>query len=162
MRKILTQLTFGLFLSAMPLSAAELVYGIGSDDVDGPKSGTPTALFEYHTDPWREFSWGSVAGMAAVQTDSDRDVWLGVGISSIVNLSPSWFIEGSFAAGYYDGGNNGNDLGGKLEFRTLVGTGYRFNDRHRLSVAVDHISNGGLSNRNPGRNSVFLRYGLSF
>jgi hypothetical protein len=161
MTRFLVPLLAALALAA-PAKAAEFVFGLGADDIDGPRDGAAAVQLEYHLDPFATFSWGSVSGMVAAEVDSDSDIWVGAGISSRWTVSPHWFLEGSFAAGYYEPGSRGNDLGGNLHFRTLVGAGYRFDNGHRISIAADHLSNGGIETRNPGRNSVFLRYGLAF
>lgn len=78
------------------------------------------------------------------------------------NISEKWFVEGSLAAGYYDAGSRGMDLGGNVQFRTLAGIGYRVSYRSRISISIDHLSNAGIEDSNPGREAVTVRYGMSF
>ena len=59
-------------------------------------------------------------------------------------------------------GSGGDDLGGHVQFRTLIGVGYRLSTNRRISLAADHLSNAGLKDRNPGRNALLLRYAISF
>ncbi len=59
------------------------------------------------------------------------------------------------AVGYYHRGN-GKDLGEALEFKTGARFDYRFEDASRIGVAFDHISNAGLSSKNPGEENILL------
>ncbi len=151
-----------LLASSTFLAASEYVFGIGQDDLDGQASEAFAIQLEVHSNPLREYRWGSVSGMVAAQVDEDGDAYLGIGLSTFWNTSDKWFIEGSLAAGYYDEGSGGTDLGGNLQFRTLVGFGYRVSDQARISLAVDHLSNAGIEDVNPGREAIWIRYGRSF
>lgn len=53
------------------------------------------------------------------------------------------------------------DLGSKFLFRAALSVGVKLGD-HRISVAVDHISNGNLADYNPGRDAIGLVYGYVF
>lgn len=151
-----------LFISATPVFAADVVLGIGYGEASSTASDTAAFQVELHSDPFREFRWGSVSTAVIAQANNDGDVFVGVGLSTLTNSTKDWFIEGSFAAGYYDAGSSGTDLGGNLQFRSLIGVGYRVSDSASVSLAVDHISNGGIEDLNPGRNSISLRYRMSF
>ncbi|ABG31933.1 acyloxyacyl hydrolase [Roseobacter denitrificans] len=148
--------------STAPACASEIVLGLGTSDVGDSSSGSPAFQFEYHSNPVRSYQWGSVAGLALLQLEDDSTIYAGLGLSGIWNLSPNWFAEGSLAAGYYDAGSGGTDLGGNLQFRTLIGLGYRLSSGARISFAVDHLSNAGIESHNPGRETVSVRYGFSF
>lgn len=151
-----------LLVLSRPLDASELIVGIGVDDVDGREAETIAIEFEYHTNPLRQYGWGIVSGMFVIKADGDRDSYIGVGPSLLWNTSDQWFVEGSLTVGYYNEGNGGTNLGGNLQFRTLIGLGYRLSDRTRLSVAIDHLSNAGIEDFNPGREAVSVRYGVQF
>jgi hypothetical protein len=151
-----------LFILASPAAASDFVFGIGQDDVDGQGTEAVAFQLEYHTNPLREYSWGKVSGMVATQVDDDSGTYVGVGLSLLWITSDKWFVEGNFAVGYYDEGDGGTDLGSNLQFRTLVGFGYRMSDRTRLSIAIDHLSNAGVEKFNPGREAVSIRYGIEF
>ncbi|MGA9409787.1 MAG: acyloxyacyl hydrolase [Roseobacter sp.] len=151
-----------LLVLSRPLEASELIVGIGVDDVDGREAETIAIEFEYHTNPLRQYGWGIVSGMFVIKADGDRDSYIGVGPSLLWNTSDKWFVEGSLTVGYYNEGNGGTNLGGNLQFRTLIGLGYRLSDRTRLSVAIDHLSNAGIEDFNPGREAVSVRYGVQF
>ena len=59
---------------------------------------------------------------------------------------------------YHRGGSE--DLGNILEFRLSLAVAYQFNDRSRLGLQFSHISNAGISNRNPGENELLLTYAI--
>jgi len=148
---------------APQVQAGDYVVGLGVDNIDGNDFDEAVSLqLEYHADPFADLSWGSFSFMGALEFDEDSDVFVGVGVSALWNLSSTWFVEGSFAPGYYDEGSDGKDLGGNLQFRTLVGVGYRVSDAARVSLGFTHLSNAGIEDLNPGRDAVFLRYARSF
>ena len=160
MKKLL--LTTIFVAAASQISAQEFVFGIGVDDVDGPSDETAGVQVEYRTAPFKEFSAVDLSWMLVGNLDADGDVFFGGGIHSKWSFQSKWFVEASFAAGYYDAGSGGTDLGGNVQFRSLLGLGYQLSDNRSLSLAIDHLSNGGLEDRNPGREAVNLRYGISF
>ena len=63
----------------------------------------------------------------------------------------------NFAVGLFEEGN-GRALGQPLEFRSGLELAYRFDNRSRLGLAFHHLSNAGLSERNPGVETLVLRY----
>ena len=62
--------------------------------------------------------------------------------------------------GYHRGG--GLNLGATLEFKTGAEIAYRLDDHSRLGVAIDHISNAGITKQNPGSNSAVVYYSYPF
>lgn len=60
--------------------------------------------------------------------------------------------------GAFDEGPEGNDLGHTFEIRTLLGTGYRFDNGSSISASGFHISNAGLGDTNPGADGILIRY----
>jgi hypothetical protein len=71
----------------------------------------------------------------------------------------NFYITPSFAPGIYVRGN-GKNIGGPVEFRSQIELGYRLPNRGRLAISVDHISNAGIYQRNPGVESAMLTYGI--
>jgi hypothetical protein len=65
-------------------------------------------------------------------------------------------ITPSFAVGGY--GGHGYRLGDHVEFRSGGDFAWRFDDASRVAVGIYHISNGGLTQRNPGSESLLLEY----
>jgi len=72
-------------------------------------------------------------------------------------VNPAWAITASLAAGAYRRGN-GKDLGGILEFRSGLEFAYVFNNDSRLGIAIYHISNSNIFDRNPGSESIVITF----
>ena len=53
-------------------------------------------------------------------------------------------------------------LGSRVLFRIPIEIGYALNNRHRISILFDHVSNGYLANPNEGLDTFGLRYGYKF
>ena len=61
----------------------------------------------------------------------------------------------SAAVGYYEKGG-GKDLGSHVEFKTGVEIDLAFANGIRVGPAFDHISNAGISKKNPGEENLML------
>lgn len=152
-----------LFAVAFLASAAtadglsgDFVVGVGPTDFDDDD----VAVFEleYHSKPIWNIGRTDISVSGAVVVGSEGNFFVGGGVSAQRPLSNDWFIEASFAPGYYEDGGPTTDLGNDLEFRTLIGVGRSLANGTKLSVGLSHISNGGLGDNNPGVNAVTLRF----
>ncbi len=70
-------------------------------------------------------------------------------------INDNWLAIPSFGVGTF---NDSEELilGNELEFRPGIEIAYRFPSEYRIGVALFHISNGGLSEKNPGTESLVL------
>ncbi len=102
---------------------------------------------------------GPVAPLIGAMGTSDGGVYAYGGFGIDINFTPNWVLTPNAAAGYFYRGN-GTNLGSWWEFRTGAEFAYRFADLSRLGVTVHHISNAGLTKRNPGAQSVALMYSI--
>jgi lipid A 3-O-deacylase len=59
------------------------------------------------------------------------------------------------AFGFWSRGD-GKNLGSWFEFKTGAEFAYRFDNAWRVGLAFDHISNAGLTRRNPGTENLLL------
>lgn len=64
-------------------------------------------------------------------------------------LSDRWLLIPSFGAGIFKESEAIN-LGNNLEFRSGLEIAYQFHNKMRAGIAIFHLSNGGISSRNPG------------
>ncbi len=87
----------------------------------------------------------------------DESFYVYAGVDRRVDLGRYWFIDMSASAGFYEEGD-GKDLGGKLEFRSGIAVGRRLPSGSRLSFGFFHLSNSSFYRRNPGVNSLLLRW----
>jgi hypothetical protein len=149
-------LVASLCLSGAAL-AQDLSFGL-TTDIDTNAVG---GVFEFHGAPVFDsqngFSgrWG-----VAARGDSDGSAWVGAGFVLNLDVGRDAFVEGSFMPGYYSEGDR--PLGGNLHFRSLIGLGYRVSPAGSVILSLDHISNGGLEEMNPGAETVALRYRMEF
>ena len=83
------------------------------------------------------------------------------GVLVDVYFGNRFVVTPSFAPGFYEEGS-GLDLGHEVEFRSQIEFAYRFDDRSRLGVAVNHMANAGLGDSNPGTESAMVYYSIPF
>jgi lipid A 3-O-deacylase len=104
----------------------------------------------------QDLMWGfsSIAGAMAT---SDEAIHVFAGVALDFDMGHHFRITPSFAPGYYHDGD-GKDLGYGLEFRSQLEISYQFDNQSRLGVSLNHISNAGLGDRNPGTESLALTY----
>ena len=86
--------------------------------------------------------------------------WGGVGILLDIPLgSTPFFLSPSFGVGAY-GRGHGKNLGSTVEFRSQFEGGYQFTDGKRISLAISHISNAGITRHNPGTEALVFNVQL--
>ena len=74
-------------------------------------------------------------------------------------LDNELFIIPNFAAGVY-GEGDGKDLGGAIEFRSGIEIAYQLPNTHRIGVALNHVSNASIYDKNPGAETLLINYGI--
>ena len=80
------------------------------------------------------------------------------GFAVDLHLGEHFVLTGSEAIGAYGRGNDANLGVAVPEFRSAIEAAYRFDDGSRLGVLFHHISNAGVSSRNPGAETLMLTY----
>ncbi len=113
--------------------------------------------YEYCSD-LKLFHIGPFVGLMA---NTDGGVYGFGGLYLDVFLHRRLVVTPNLAVGGYSQGDS-KDLGSVIEFRSGMEIAYRFDDRSRLGVAVHHISNASIDDRNPGVNSIVLTYAVPF
>jgi hypothetical protein len=88
---------------------------------------------------------------------ADESFYVYAGTDQRINLGHSWFIDVITSVGFYEEGD-GKDIGGELEFRSGVAVGRRLRGGSRVSFGFFHLSNSSYYRRNPGVNSLLLRW----
>ena len=68
-------------------------------------------------------------------------------------LGGSWLLVPSFGVGFFEDGKK-LDLGHTVEFRSGLEVGHRLENGWRVGVALLHLSNGGIGDRNPGTEAI--------
>lgn len=146
------------FLMSAPLQAQEVVTGIGYSDFhnSAADSGGFLSADYLGARDWDLLGFETGAGLT-VQLHEEGDVFLGVGLQGQRALRNDWFIEASIMPGLFEEGLPANDLGSTFEIRSLVGIGRVLPNGNRVSLALSHISNASVGDRNPGLNALSFR-----
>lgn len=92
---------------------------------------------------------------------SDSSVYAYGGFRVELKLGEHYVLMPLATVGYFNKGD-GKNLGSPIEFKTGVEFDYQFSDASRLGLAFDHISNAGLTRRNPGTESLLVVYSVPF
>lgn len=79
--------------------------------------------------------------------------FIGVGIRRDFYLSDHWVVTPSFGPGLFEESEI-TELGHDLEFRSGLELGYRAQGGNRFGIVLQHLSNAGLGDENPGRETV--------
>lgn len=122
--------------------------------VDTP---TPLAMgLEYR---WHAVGrWSLVPGGGMVAGD-DHSRYAYANLSRDFTFGRHWTATVSFGAGYFHDGHEVR-LGHPLIFQSGIELGRWFDGGWRVGLAFDHLSNGGLSENNPGTEMLVLRVSM--
>jgi lipid A 3-O-deacylase len=69
-----------------------------------------------------------------------------------------WFTPSLAVGGLGRGG--GSDLGSVIQFRSAIELSYEFNNKARLGIRYEHISNAGIEHPNPGTENIWLVFSV--
>ena len=69
------------------------------------------------------------------------------------------YIIPNFMVGLY-GEGDGKDLGGAIEFRSGLEVAYQMPNEHRIGIAINHISNASIYDKNPGSETLLINYSM--
>ncbi len=97
--------------------------------------------------------------IAGVEVNTSGGVYAYGGFGINLALTDHIVLFPSGAFGYWDRGD-GKNLGAHEEFRTGAEIAYRFDDASRIGVTFHHISNAGITQRNPGVEEALLEYSI--
>jgi lipid A 3-O-deacylase len=133
--------------------------GVGAFDITPSKrrdAGTQGDFRgEYH---FGDVIW-AISPFAGLDVTTKGGTYLYGGFGFDINFGPNWVLTPNGAVGWYQRGG-GTPLGSWVEFRTGLELDYKFVDQTRLGLAVHHTSNAGLTQVNPGEQSILLVYQL--
>tara|TARA_R110002072_G_scaffold115355_1_gene245608 strand:+ start:680 stop:1201 length:522 start_codon:yes stop_codon:yes gene_type:complete len=92
---------------------------------------------------------------------TNNSSFIGAGVLVDIYLGRRFVLTPQFSPTWWRGETSNLDLGHALEFRSRLELAYRFDDRSRIGISIDHSSNAGLGDGNPGVESVMLNYSVS-
>ncbi|HYG64707.1 MAG TPA: acyloxyacyl hydrolase, partial [Thermoanaerobaculia bacterium] len=148
-------------LGAAPLLAAEPVeVAAGAGEVEVLEDGRGQAIDLQVRFPPRRFTFlprfvPEVAPILGTIATTRGAIYAYAGLRLDLPLGRRFHFSPSFSGGLYHQGE-GQDLGGPVEFRSVVELSYALNERTRVGVSLDHLSNGGLFSSNPGSESLIF------
>jgi hypothetical protein len=150
-----------LLLTSLSVPAAQAQEGRGWSAslgvIDFTRSQQAVELGIDHR--WSEWRW-RLRPIAGVHVTADESIFGYVGLRRSYRLGDSrWSFVPSFAVSVYERGN-GKDLGHDIEFRSGADLLFDLPMGGRAGIGFYHLSNGTLSDENPGTNSLLLRYQL--
>lgn len=87
-----------------------------------------------------------------VAANGDGAFWAYTGFRWDLDLGEKWILTPSFAIALYEQGA-GKDLGHEIEFRSGLEIARRI-AKGRVGLTLYHLSNGSISERNPGEESL--------
>ncbi len=146
-----------LALATPPARAGDpdfLVFSVGVHDVHDNKTTSEYRL-EYRSD----IELSIFKPFTGFMFTGDKANYAYAGVYVDLFFGDRFVVQPSFAAGAYRQGD-GKDLGNTLEFRSQFEFAYRRDDRSRIGISVNHISNASLSKNNPGTESIVLTYAM--
>lgn len=133
-----------------------LSFSAGAFDINDTETAAEFRV-EYRSD-WRRYILTPMIGLMA---NSDGGVYGYGGVFIDFYFGRRLVVSPNFAIGGYRQGNS-KDLGSTIEFRSGIEFAYRFDDRSRLGLAFQHISNASIDEKNPGTESLVLTYSIPF
>ena len=92
-------------------------------------------------------------------TGNNHEFYAAVGVLLNIEIGRGWVLTPSFGGGYYNA-SSGIDLGFDAEFRSGVELSKRLPNGHRFGLNFAHLSNGSLSDKNPGTESLGIVYSI--
>lgn len=158
-RTVAAALALAVVAGAGPARAADpdfLSLSVGAFDVNDDMTAAEFRL-EYRS----ELEWWIFRPFTGLMGNSDGGFYGYGGVLVDVFFGRRFVLTPSFAIGAYDRGS-GKDLGHSIEFRSQIELAYRFDDRSRLAISLDHMSNASLDEVNPGTESLMLTYAFPF
>ncbi len=99
--------------------------------------------------------------MVGINNNWDSGAYGFVGVGYDYKVTDSVYVIPSFGAGVYNRGSS-KKLGGPLEFRSSLEAGVELKNKARVGIAISHMSNAGIYERNPGEESLTLNISAPF
>lgn len=146
-----------LSTAATPALANDYITGyVGYYNVMDDEQNATQFGAEYRFNPY-VYGIRPIVG-ASITTDGSAYGY--AGLNWDIDLIPNeLYVIPNFAVGAYSEGD-GKDLGGALEFRSGIEVAYQFPNEHRLGVALNHLSNASIYDKNPGTEIVLINYSI--
>jgi hypothetical protein len=148
--------TTALTMPAMADDPPYLLGGVGSWEVFRNSNHAAEIDLSYRSD----LSVWIIKPQFGLVTATDGDFYGFAGIYTDLALTDHLIFTPNLSAGGY--GGHGIRLGSHVEFRSGADLFWRFENASRLGMGFYHLSNGGITRRNPGDESLVVQYAYPF
>lgn len=138
----------------------EVLVGAGYNAVFGGDEGV-AGLLELRSGALLALGRLALRLGGGVEAATQGDLWVGAGLVASVDLTGRLRFDLSVMPGAYHAGG-GNDLGSGFEVRSWAGLSYAVDDVWRVGAALNHKSNAGLGEINPGVETALVYLSRSF
>ncbi len=118
----------------------------------------------FHSPDFLRFLWSPRPHVGvAINTGGDTSQ-IYAGLTWEWDFWRNMFVSLALGGAIHDGeldvrSNDKKELGCRVLFRQAVELGFRFRQRHSLSLYLDHLSNAGICDQNEGLELLGIRYG---
>lgn len=138
---------------------ADLIFAVGNVAVFDSNIDNPLVYkLEYRFA--KRLKWDLIPVVGAAYSE-DNASFVFTTVEKDYKLKDNWIISPSFGLGIFKDGEN-LELGHTLEFRSGVKLYYEFKSKNRLALEFFHLSNGGISDQNPGTEPAFISVSMPF
>ena len=132
------------------------VAGFGIVGLEEGENRSAVLELDYRFAPWRH----GIGPAIGVSANSDGGANLRAGLSRDFPFAERWNANVTLAGGYYVRGN-GKDLGKGFEFRSAIDLSFEAQPGVRFGASLAHLSNAGISESNPGLETLTLTIGFT-
>lgn len=108
----------------------------------------------------KRLKWDLSPVLGAGHSENDAS-FIFIAVERDFFMTDSWILSPSLGVGSFDDGKDVM-LGNDLEFRTGIKLSYQMKNKVRLGLELHHLSNGGLSDSNPGTEPAFVSISFPF
>lgn len=145
-----------MLAASAAVAEQEMTVGIGATEATSDAEAALVNL-EYRG----EYLWRQLRPQVGAWAANDGSAYAYGGFMYDVTLDDAGtvFLIPSTAVGLYHSGA-GKDMGGAVEFRSGVELAYKMDHGAKLGLAIHHLSNAGIYDRNPGQETVTVSYTL--
>jgi lipid A 3-O-deacylase len=109
---------------------------------------------EFHAKPFELFSYPIRPAFGYAASDGGTQ-YLNVNFRYDYWLNDNWVMTPLWGFGYFKDSDE-IKLGHELEFVSGLEIAYQLRDRYRIGLMITHLSNGSISNENPGTETAVL------
>jgi hypothetical protein len=105
--------------------------------------------------------WRGIGPQVGASINTDGGALGHAGLYLDIRPAENWVVWPGVNVAAWEEGDS-KDLGGTFQFKSALYVGYRLPWDDLLGVSFRHVSNAGIHDSNPGSDTLFLTYTVSF